>query len=283
MKDAAIRAEARSPDFRFAGVQSAGECIGTLEPGCRVIGLTKGQFSLLDLLRAILAQTGPAHVTLATWTVGIRDAENAAWLLSKGDLLSFRLLTDRSFVVRKPKYAARLQEVFGQDAIRATRVHAKFALVRNDAWDVCVRSSMNLNRNRRWEQFDLDDDAAICDHFHRLVAEMERLMVPGTRPTHQEVTAAFDAALEPAAGDGTAALVDALTDIEHLARLGYTLDEIAGRLERTEDATDFERGSWALDDQVREAVISAALGGCLDSRKRVSFWLERQAARGVGE
>lgn len=174
---------------------AASEAIGTLVPGCRVVGITKGQFSLLDLLRACLDQTGPADVLVSTWTTGIRDAETAAWLLRSGEIRSLQFLTDRSFPTRQPAYALRLVELFGEDAVVCTKTHAKFALIRNERWDLCIRSSMNLNRNPRFEQFDLDDSAEICDFFAAFADEVRTRMRVGIDITNTEVDRAFDAVM----------------------------------------------------------------------------------------
>lgn len=162
-----------------------------LTPGGRLIGLTKGQFSMIDLIKALLTVTGPAHMTLSTWTAGVRDTENVGFLVERGDLLSLRLLIDRSFPTRQPKYVAGVLRVFGEDAIRVSNTHAKFCILRNERWAVCVRSSMNLNRNRRFENFDIDDNAEICDHFEALVDELGEKMPPGLTPPHAEVERVF--------------------------------------------------------------------------------------------
>ena len=155
--------------------EPAAAAVAPLRRGGRVSGLTLGQFSLLDLIRAILAKTGPADVTISTWTAGIRDAETAAWLLSADEIRSLRFVVDRSFATRQPRYARRMVELFGESAILATRTHAKFATIINDKWSIAVRSSMNLNKNARVEQFDIDDDPALCrlfgDYVDRVAAE----------------------------------------------------------------------------------------------------------------
>ena len=55
------------------------------------------------------------------------------------------------------------------DAFRAVNSHAKFATVRGDRLAVTVRSSMNLNENRRIESFDISVDPAITAFFEGLV------------------------------------------------------------------------------------------------------------------
>jgi hypothetical protein len=169
----------RAAEFRADGVAEAAKLLSGFAPGCRVIGLTMGQFSLLDLIKATLNKTGPAHVALSTWTMGIRDAENANFLVDRGLLLSLTLLVDRSFPTRQPEYCARIVEMFGADSIRMTQTHAKFALIENDEYGVAIRSSMNLNRNPRFEQFDLDDDRSIVAFFRSHMVDIFERVAPG--------------------------------------------------------------------------------------------------------
>ena len=159
----------------------AWQAIAGLQRGGRVIGMTKGQFSMLDLLSAVLEMTGPAAVAISTWTMGIRDTEGAALLLDQGRMTSLRLYVDRSFPGRQPAYCAAVARAFGPDSVRMTRIHAKIATVIGGGWHIAIRSSMNLNRNPRFEQFDLDDDARIVGFYESAFAEMS-----------QEIPAGFD-------------------------------------------------------------------------------------------
>lgn len=264
------REEAARPDFRVACVETAKETIGRLAPGARIVGLTKGQFSMLDLLRAVLDQTGPAHVTISTWTAGIRDIEQANWLIKTGDILSLRMLVDRSFPQRQPGYCRRLVQAFGLDALRVTFNHAKFALIQNDQWTVVVRGSMNLNVNKRWENFDVDADPQMYDFFARLVDELEYTTPAGLEATYREADDAFDAALaDRTCGDVLTAQTERAT---RLARLGYSRRQVEMRL--TKEPDDYERGRQDLEDSYREATVSAALGGDATARSEVKKWLQ---------
>lgn len=65
-------ATARIDSRRRHAVESfrtASEAIGTLEPGISIFGVTRGQFSMIDLVLAVLDQLGPAHVSLWTWKI----------------------------------------------------------------------------------------------------------------------------------------------------------------------------------------------------------------------
>jgi len=151
---------------------------------------------MLELIRAVIAQIGPADVLLSTWTFGIRDAEMAAWLIRSGDIKSFTFLVDHSFPVREAKYCRRIRELFGAESIVLSKVHAKFATVRAGSWSVCLTGSMNLNRNPRWEHFTLWDSAPACDFLAGIRDELKAMSGSGWDPETPVIDAAFQKALQ---------------------------------------------------------------------------------------
>jgi len=152
--------------------KSVAEAVGPIEPGCEIYGLSKGQFSLIDLVEHVLGYTGPAEVVVSTWTAAGSDIDFAFRLLKNGAIQSLRFLVDLSFPSRQPAYCAALRETFGDDCIRVTKNHAKFVLLRNAQWNVAIRTSMNLNENRRLENFEVSDDAQLADFLAGVVAEL---------------------------------------------------------------------------------------------------------------
>ncbi|MDO8606742.1 MAG: hypothetical protein Q7R40_09420 [Phaeospirillum sp.] len=187
----------RQPKLKLLPTETAREALGKLELGGRVLGFTKGQFSLIDLMQAVLEQTGPADVTISTWSTGIRDAESVEFLRDSGLIHSCLLLLDYSFPNMRAGRgnAVSVLEAFGAANIRCARNHAKFVLIRNDCWNVAIRSSMNLNRNPRFEQFDLDDSAAICDFMASVVDEVFERTPAGYDVGHRELNAVFTGAM----------------------------------------------------------------------------------------
>lgn len=175
----AINVEPVEPTLVIRGTESAREAIGELRPGMRVIGLTKGQFSMLDMIAGLLEQTGPADVTVSTWTIAKSDADRLAVFLTSGMIRSFRLVIDRSFPTRYPEYCQTVIGHFGEGAIRMMRTHAKFAMVGNADWRLTCRASFNLNPNPRCEQFDLDDSPQIYGFFDGYVRELEAAVPAG--------------------------------------------------------------------------------------------------------
>jgi hypothetical protein len=167
------------------------QAIGTLTPGCEIFGFTKGQFSLMDLIIAILEQTGPASVDISTWTAGDADIRHCYQFVESGKIVSARWVVDRSFPTRQPDYFKALCKRFSPESIRITRTHAKFCLIRNDEWDIALRSSMNLNKNPRFENFEISDDAALAGYFSRVVDEIFSDLRCGREPSGSEVEGVF--------------------------------------------------------------------------------------------
>lgn len=118
--------------------------------------LTNGQFSLLDLVEATLDITGPADVLISTWSAGFYDIDRAEKFRGNGLMRTVRFIMDSSDKRGQAK-TGDIASLFGEDAIRATRTHAKFVVITNEAWNVVIQTSMNLNKNPRNEQFSMMD------------------------------------------------------------------------------------------------------------------------------
>jgi len=151
---------------------SAVDSIGVLEKNTDTFILTFGQFSLIDALCAVLDQTGPARVDISTWTAADAHLERTAAMVASADITSLRMIVDRSFETRQPKYCAHMRESFGAECIRAIRTHAKFMVVRNDKWNVVIRTSMNLNENPRLENIEVSENAEFAGFFGRIVDDV---------------------------------------------------------------------------------------------------------------
>ena len=152
--------------------ETAKQAIGEIYPGCAIFGFTKGQFSLVDLISAILDQTGPASLFVSTWTAAGADLSEAFDLVQSGKITDIAFLVDLSFQRRKPAFAAKIRELFGETSVRVTKNHAKFCLIMNDKWRLVLNTSMNLNFNPRFEDFYLQDDPALADFLYGIMKEI---------------------------------------------------------------------------------------------------------------
>jgi hypothetical protein len=150
-----------------------------------VYGFTKGQFSLIQLITAALARTGPAELVLSTWTAANQDVTEVLAFCSSGLVTRARWLVDLTFSRRSPQLAQRIRDVFGDDAIRVGKNHAKFALLGNAEWQVVIHTSMNLNHNPRFENFEIANDPELYAFHQAIIDEIWRKQareVEGMRP-----------------------------------------------------------------------------------------------------
>lgn len=157
MKPAHLRPK-RTARHRHSKAASARDTIAGFGHDMDVIGLTHGQFSLLDLIEATLDLTGPADIDIATWSAGLYDIDAARRFQNDGRIRRIRFVMDSASQKRGQASTVDIADLFGADTIRTTRSHAKFAIITNDEWAVTITSSMNLNLNPRVEQFEMTED-----------------------------------------------------------------------------------------------------------------------------
>jgi hypothetical protein len=152
------------PRLAKPGRSSVRDAIGTIRPGHRVIGITDGSFSMIDMIVEVCRQVGPADLYISTWTTSEKDLTTAIRMIESGRVRRFVMLVDRSVKQLGFDTFDELSRRSGGRIVK-TRTHAKFAVIRNGRLNVTIRSSMNLNRNKRIEQFDLDESKEIADYF----------------------------------------------------------------------------------------------------------------------
>jgi hypothetical protein len=149
--------------------RTAAECIGVLEPGASLFAITRGQFSMIDAVLACLDQTGPAAVSLWTWTVAEYEVECLEALQNSGRITGGRLVIDYGARNKNAGIIANWKRSYGAESVRYVVNHAKIATIQTDRYRLLLRGSMNLNMNPRFEQFDLTEGGPDFD----LVKEVE--------------------------------------------------------------------------------------------------------------
>lgn len=173
--------------FRKDGFADAAAMIGKISPGDEVSGITNGQFSLVDILHHVLTLTGPADVVLATWTMGVYDAEKAYSFVGNRLIRSIRFIVDPSMFCRRPELASVLVKGFGVESFRAVNSHAKFMTVRGGRLALCVRTSMNLNENKRLESFDISACEEMTAFYENVAEEIWAKVNEGSRSQSRSV------------------------------------------------------------------------------------------------
>ena len=170
--------------FRFkkselGAFQDVKQLSGLFKKGCRIGGLTDGSFSLIDLIKGLINKTGKANLCVVTWSAGIKDAHNIAWMKDSDIISTFTLVTDNSYKTRQPRYALSIEDAFGLDCIRTSEIHAKFTLIWNEDFNVIIRTSMNLNANKTIETFEIDEDKEVFSFYHSFVEHLLNNQKPG--------------------------------------------------------------------------------------------------------
>ena len=181
MKDqfSVVRPARKRAMTRSFNGEGAAAAISGFGKGMEVFGFNKGQFSIVDIIEAVLEITGNSHIVVSTWTAASADLSRIQNFLERNKVLSAQWIVDYSFETRQPKFCAQLRETFGDDCIRTTASHCKFVLIKNDEWNVVIQTSMNLNQNKRMENFSICDDQDFYKCFEDLVVEIFSIQKPG--------------------------------------------------------------------------------------------------------
>ena len=148
---------------------SARSCIGPLEPGMALFAVTRGQFSMIDVINDLVWKMGKADVSVWTWAIAEYEVEVFTALLDRREIGKGTLVVDYTAEGRNPGLLDKWRDRFGEGSVRVVRTHAKIARVWNDDLRFLARGSMNLNFNPRFEQFDLTEGGQDFD----LVTELE--------------------------------------------------------------------------------------------------------------
>lgn len=159
-----------------------------------VFGFTSGDFSIIDVVRAVVQRMSAPRLVLSTWTAAGADMQHVFDWLNSGGVSGARWIVDRSFQNRQPELCQALRDKFGDDAIRVQRVHCKFVMVADEEKRVLIQTSANLNRNMRIENVAVSPCPVLFDAYSGLVADIFGTQLPGDGfEASANVTASFKA------------------------------------------------------------------------------------------
>ena len=165
-----------------------------LETGVEVIGFTSGDFSIVEVVDALVARMDRPRLVLSTWTAAGDDMRHVHEWFESGRVSGARWIVDRSFQNRQKELCDLLRARFGDDAIRVQRVHCKFILLEDDTHRVVIQTSANLNRNMRIENVSVSSCPVFFDAYAGLVADIFATQMPGAGfMTDGAVSASFKA------------------------------------------------------------------------------------------
>jgi hypothetical protein len=144
--------------------------LGEIKQGVTTHFYSHGTFNSVRLLLHILAQTGPAHVMMSTYSISEKSVHQLLRHHESGLIRSIRFLIDHRVKSMSPKpFQALLGSFPGM--VKTMPVHAKITTIESDDWTVSIISSMNATDNNKMERgvictdrevFDFDKKALLC-------------------------------------------------------------------------------------------------------------------------
>lgn len=159
---------------------SAKDAIGPITDDTNVFLVTRGQFSMLDMIRHVLDEVGAAELSVWTWAIADYEIEAMTGLIADRRVTKARLIVDRSAEQRNGAILATWRAQFGADAVRVCKNHSKIARIWTPTRRVLLRGSMNLNFNPRFEQADITVNGADFDLVTQIEEELPILPSPAS-------------------------------------------------------------------------------------------------------
>jgi len=140
----------RSTPFFIADTETAlTRAIGQIENGKEHHYYSWGNFNLVRLIAYLIRQTGPVNVLMTSYSFSTKSIEQLQNRISKGEILSFRVILDNRVRVMSPKPFQMIATSFNY---RCMSVHAKVALLWNDKWKISIVTSQNATDNPKLER-----------------------------------------------------------------------------------------------------------------------------------
>ena len=146
------------PTFIADAEKALTRSIGQLEDGREHHFYSWGNFNLVRLISYLIKQTGPAHVFMTSYSFSQKSIEQLQHKISKGEILSFKVILDNRVRVMSPKPFQMIASSFDY---RCISVHAKVALIWNDYWKITIVTSQNATDNPKLERGTIFTDPAV--------------------------------------------------------------------------------------------------------------------------
>lgn len=144
--------------------ETLAECWPVLAPGQHIHYATAGLWSSHDLLFHLLKQTGPARVTIATWSMTEEPVRMLIQGLETGIIRELNTLLDIRVKTRNASVFHFARYNFAK--VAESICHAKVTIIENDHWAISLVGSPNYTNNPRIECGIMLDDRAVAA-FHR--------------------------------------------------------------------------------------------------------------------
>lgn len=123
--------------------------IKNIVPNSVLILSSEGEWALHDLLPLLLSVTGPANVSVASFSISEEAVRCFMFEQEKGNILNLRCLLD--YTMRSHKVDLMLFLEVIADELKTAPNHSKLILIENTDFKIAVVGSANLTPNPRLE------------------------------------------------------------------------------------------------------------------------------------
>ncbi len=142
--------------------------LGELKAGINKHFYSNGAFNLIQLVTYLLDKTGPAHLFLSTYSISTDSINTLVRHRQQGKILSAAFLIDNRVRTISPKPFDYLVTSF-PDSYRCCALHAKVALVWNNAWQISVVGSQNATHNPKLERGIIHTDKTVFNFDYEML------------------------------------------------------------------------------------------------------------------
>ena len=149
VEDISLKKGGSTPFFIADTEKALTRAIGQIENGREHHYYSWGNFNLVRLISYLIKQTGPVNVLMTSYSFSTKSIELLQNRISKGEILSFRVILDNRVRVMSPKPFQMIATSFNY---RCMSVHAKVALLWNDNWKISIVTSQNATDNPKLER-----------------------------------------------------------------------------------------------------------------------------------
>lgn len=139
---------------RYAKISQIIADIKNHSVGAGRLYIIKNGVSAMDIVRACVGALNKPSLDLWTWAIGPDEAAELHNMAATKTISGLQIVADTSLRKRSPGVCKGLLKA--TENIRLTNSHCKIYLIHTPSKQFTITSSANLNRNRRFEFYQVD-------------------------------------------------------------------------------------------------------------------------------
>ena len=136
------------------------------------VGVTAGQWSVIDVIRAMIDVWGPGYsITVMSWRMSRIDVKELYGMVRLKKFTEARLLVSHEMRGTERNEFEAIAELAG-DNLRVCRSHIKGFVAKGTWGDIAYLTSANFNRNPRNESYELHLGGPVASEYYALTERL---------------------------------------------------------------------------------------------------------------